>query len=105
LERTIFHELMHHYVTPAYAISAFRKKYEKEHPQVSSHLHVMALEKFALLKLGKTEELTFIDRLYRNNPPPANYKRAWEIVNDIEAHEAFIKELQLLRKKANSQSY
>lgn len=98
LSETIFHELMHHYVTPVYSTSELRRKYQKEHPQVLSHLHVMALEKFALLKLGKEEELKFLDQFYRNNPPPAHYKRAWEIVSDIEGHEAFVKELKLVRK-------
>jgi hypothetical protein len=58
----------------------------------------MAIEKFALMKLGKIEELKYLDYQYRNNPPPAYYKRAWEIVNDIEGHEPFIKELRSLRK-------
>jgi hypothetical protein len=94
----VFHELMHHYTYPVNARSALRRKYATEPPAVLSHLHVMALEKFALLKLGKADELKYLDYQYRNNPPPAHYKRAWEIVNEIEGHEAFIRELKLLRK-------
>jgi hypothetical protein len=94
----VFHELMHHYTYPVNAVSALRKKYAKEPPVVLSHLHVMAIEKFALSKLRKTEELKYLDYQYRNNPPPSYYKRAWEIVNDIEGYESFIKELKLLQK-------
>jgi hypothetical protein len=94
----VFHELMHHYVSPVFAVSALRKKYATEPPVTLYHLHVMALEKFALLKLGKADELKHLDYLYRTDPSPAYYKRAWEIVNDIEGYEVFIKELKLLRK-------
>ncbi|HEX5733984.1 MAG TPA: hypothetical protein VF131_14210 [Blastocatellia bacterium] len=94
----VFHELMHHYTQRVNASSALRKKYAKEPPVVLSHLHVMAIEKFVLLKLGRTEELKYLDYQYRNNPPPSFYKRAWEIVNDIEGYESFIKEMKLLQK-------
>ena len=94
----VFPELMHHYTQPVNASSALRKKYATEPPVVLSHLHVMAIEKFALLKLGRTEELKYLDYQYRNNPPPAYYKRAWEIVNDIEGYESFIREMKLLQK-------
>jgi len=92
----VFHELMHHYVSPVFASSALRKKYAVEPPVTLYHLHVMALEKFVLMKLGKTVELKHLDYLYRTDPPPSYYKRAWEIVNDIEGYEAFIKELKAL---------
>jgi hypothetical protein len=92
----VFHELMHHYVSPVHAVSALEKKYAHEPPVTLYHLHVMALEKLALLKLGKPDELKYLDGLYRTDPPPAFYKRAWEIVNDIEGYEAFIKELKAM---------
>jgi len=38
--------------------------------------------------------LKYLDQEYRTDPPPSHYKRAWEIVNDIEDYRAFIKELQ-----------
>jgi len=101
LSEAVFHELMHHYVSPVFATSALRKKYEKEPSVTLYHLHVMALERFALLKLGKTTELKYLDYLYRTDPAPSYYKRAWEIVNDIEGYEAFIKELKAI---ANVQS-
>lgn len=92
----VFHELMHHYVSPVLATSALRRKYAAEPPVVFVHLHVMALEQFALEKLGKTEELQYLDQEYRTDPPPSNYKRAWEIVHR-EGYQAFLAELKQLR--------
>jgi len=86
----IFHELMHHYVHPVMAQSALRKKYSAEAPVVLSHLHVMALEKFVLEKLGKRDELKFLEQEYQGEP---RYKRAWEIMN-VEGERAFIEELR-----------
>lgn len=93
LVETVYHELMHTYVRPVNAESALRRKYAGEPPAVLNHLHVMALEKWALLKLGKTEELKRVGLDYQTLLPPS-YKRAWAIVNDIEGHEAFIAELK-----------
>lgn len=90
---TLFHELMHTYVQPVNAVSALRKKYADESPICLNHLHVMALEKFVLLKLGKTEELKRIGADYQSTHPPP-YKRAWEIVNTIEGYQRFINELK-----------
>jgi hypothetical protein len=96
---TVYHELMHTYVRRVNANSVLRKKYAAEAPVVLNHLHVMALEKFALLKLGKTDELTRVGVDYETLLPPP-YKRAWEIVNDIEGHQAFVNELkQLVRPR------
>jgi len=90
----LFHELMHHYVSAIVAESSLRRKYTAEPPVVLNHLHVMALEKLVLLKLGKGSELRFLDEEYRTDPPPGNYRRAWEIVSGIEGYEAFIKDLR-----------
>jgi hypothetical protein len=90
----VFHELMHYYVEPVHAKSGVRKKYAAESPVVVNHLHVMALEKFALLRLGKVDELKYLEHLYETDPAPSYYKRAWQIVNDVEGYEAFIKELK-----------
>ena len=89
----VFHELMHHYVSPVMSGSTLRKKYAGESPVVFVHLHVMALEKFVLQKLGKSEELKFLEEEYVTDPPPSNYKRAWEIMN-AEGERAFIEELR-----------
>jgi len=90
----VFHELMHHYVSPLIVTSALRKKYATEPPVTLYHLHVMALEVFALLKLGKFKELDYLNHLYRTDPAPSYYKRAWQIVNDIEGYRAFVNELK-----------
>lgn len=93
----VFHELMHSYVSPVLPHSALIKKYQNEAPTTRYHLHVMAIEKMTLLRLNKIDDLKLIDRDYRNGPDPA-YKRAWEIVNDIEGYQPFIEELQALSK-------
>ena len=61
--------------------------------QVVNHLHVMALEAFALQRAGMTAEFKYLDASYRRPGGPADLKRAWEIVNDIEGPMALIKEL------------
>jgi hypothetical protein len=94
----VFHELMHSYVRPVYAHSALMNKYRDELPTTKYHLHVMAIEKMTLIKLNRPEELKTIDHDYRSGPDPA-YKRAWEIVNDIEGWKPFIDELKAASKK------
>ena len=95
----VFHELMHHYVEVVHDDSVLRKKYANEPPVVTNHLHVMALEKLALLRLGKSDEMKYLDQLYRTDPSPSYYKRAWEIVNDIEGYDVFVKELKAAPKR------
>jgi hypothetical protein len=92
----LFHELMHSYVTRVYASSALMKKYRDEPPTTKYHLHVMAIEKMTLLKLKRPDQLKVIDHDYRSGDPA--YKRAWEIVNDIEGCEPFINELKAMKK-------
>jgi hypothetical protein len=96
---SVYHELMHHYVRPVFDSSSLRQKYSSEPLQTQNHLHVMALERLALTKLGKETELKLLGEQYRTESPPT-YKRAWEIVNDIEGYEAFIKELKAVSKGA-----
>jgi hypothetical protein len=95
----VFHELMHTYVSPVFAHSALMAKYQNEASTTRYHLHVMAMEKMTLLKLNRRDDLKTIDQEYRNGTDPA-YKRAWEIVNDVENYQAFIEELKALRKPA-----
>jgi hypothetical protein len=96
LSETVFHELMHTYVRQINDVSALRKKYQTEPLVTLNHLHVMALEKFALTKLGEPERLKYLDQLINTVAPPT-YKRAWEIVN-VEGYEAFVAELKQLRQ-------
>jgi hypothetical protein len=93
----LFHEIMHTYTRQVYGRSPLREKYSSEPVGVLNHLHVLALEVLALRKNAMPDELKYIDALYRR-PEQADYKRAWELVNDIEGHEAFIKELQALKR-------
>ena len=72
-----------------------QKKYLSEAAVTRNHLHVMALERVTFAKIGLASELQFMDRDYRINSSP-EYKRAWEIVVDIEGERAFLKEFQLL---------
>jgi len=93
----VFHELMHTYVGRIYVTSALMKRYSGESTTTRYHLHVMALERAVLKKLGQPDHLAVIDHDYRSGPDPA-YRRAWEIVTDIEGEEPFIAELRGLTK-------
>jgi hypothetical protein len=88
----VYHELMHLYTRHVYDTSALRKKYSAEPVQTLNHIHVLALEKFALKKLGRSRELEFVDQRYRKMAPPT-YRRAWEIVN-AEGEDALLQELK-----------
>jgi hypothetical protein len=90
----VFHELMHTYTRKVNTVSVLRKKHAAESAATLNHLHVMALEHLVLTKMGKLDELKWLDRDYRTASSPA-YKRAWEIVNDIESVEAFVAELRM----------
>lgn len=94
---TVFHELMHTYQRPVFATSVLRKKYSSESETVMSHLHVMALEKLVLTKLSQPERLSQLHEFYNNHANHA-YRRAWQIVNDLEDYKHFIEELKLVRK-------
>jgi hypothetical protein len=89
----VFHELMHTYTRSVNVSSSLRKKHVSESALTLNHLHVLALEKLVLTKLGKLTELRWIDDLYRMRLS-AGYRRAWEIVNDVEGVEAFVSELK-----------
>jgi hypothetical protein len=94
---SVFHELMHHYTRPVFRVSALRRKYASDTEVVRDHLHVMALEVVVLTRLGKSEELAYLDRLYRDRKSsPPGYARAWQIVRD-EGPEAFLSEFALAR--------
>lgn len=90
--RLVFHELMHTYTEPVNGKSALQKKYASEGLHVALHLHVVALERFVLTKLGKKRELELLDEDYRKLAPPA-YRRAWEIIG-TEGVEPFMAELR-----------
>ena len=90
----LFHELLHTYVGYYTQIkSALLQKYEKEQTYVLTHLHLMAVMRCVYLKLGREQELAQIiarDSANENK----SYARAWQIVNEIEGHEALIAEIR-----------
>ena len=88
----VFHELLHTYVVDHLDKSKLWEKYKDEPGSVLSHLHLNALMKMAYLKLGREEELASI--VAKDTSIGPIYKRAWEIVNDLEGHEAFVAELK-----------
>ena len=90
----LYHELMHQYVHQVREVSTLRKKYANEGTATLSHLHVIALEKLVLSKLGKTEELTRVAHDYQTSPSP-QYRRAWQIVSD-DGYEPYVNELKQL---------
>lgn len=93
----LFHELMHHYVSALTGSSALKKKYASEPLVVLNHLHVIALEKMVLARLGETKELKLVEQEYLSSPSPG-YKRAWEIVSDL-GPDPFLQELKDATKK------
>jgi hypothetical protein len=60
------------------------------------------LEKLALTKLGRQADLEHLDRLYRTDPLPSFYKRAWEIV-EREGHETLVAELKAISRTTTNQ--
>jgi hypothetical protein len=89
----VYHELMHTYTRSVNVSSSLRKKHGSEAALTLNHLHVLALEKFVLTKMGKLTELSWLDDRYRTRLSPG-YRRAWEIVNDVEGVEGFVNELK-----------
>jgi hypothetical protein len=88
----VFHELLHTYVIGALGTSALLAKYQSEEPLVKAHLHLLAVMKMVYLKLDRAEHLQQIIEKDRALGNPG-YGRAWQIVNDLEGHEAFVQEL------------
>jgi len=91
----IFHDMMYLYTTPVRAVSQLRKNYASENPQTLNVLHVVAMEKLVLLKLGKFEELKAWEELNRTQRSAARV-RAWDIV-EKESYESFVNEFKLVK--------
>lgn len=90
----LFHELLHTYIGRYDRLgSKLIEKYSGEPLVVLTHLHLMALMKRAYLKLARSDQLREIVARDSASEDPA-YRRAWQIVNDIEGHEAFVGELR-----------
>jgi hypothetical protein len=90
----MFHELLHTYVIGVLppGKSVLLEKYQSEEPVVKNHLHLLAIMKLVYLKLDRAEQLQQIIEKDRALGSLA-YGRAWQIVNDLEGHEAFVHEL------------
>ena len=88
----VFHELLHTYVIGALGTSPLLGKYQSEEPLVKAHLHLLAVMKMVYLKLDRAEHLQQIIARDSANDNPG-YRRAWQIVNDLEGHDAFVQEL------------
>lgn len=90
----VTHELLHTWLVENFKWrSPLIEKYQAEESTVRNHLHLMAMQKYIYTELERADLLAMIDKQYRNIPSPA-YNRAWQIVSDIEGHEAFIAELK-----------
>jgi len=90
----VFHELLHTWVgenlpwpSPLY------EKYMNEPPVVRNHLHLMAVQQYVYLKMGRKDLSDWIDLFYSKMPFP-EYNRAWEIVTKIEGYQPFVDELK-----------
>jgi len=89
----VFHELLHTYIPYPLPGSKLMEKYKNEQPLVLTHLHLMAVMKHVYQRLGRQEQLQEIiawDSAAENTI----YRRGWQIVNDIEGHQAFVDELK-----------
>jgi len=91
----VFHELLHTYILGALrpGTSALLARYRSEEPTVKHHLHLLAVMKLVYLKLDRAAQLQQIIENDRKSDNPA-YGRAWQIVNDLEGHDAFVNELR-----------
>jgi hypothetical protein len=90
----VFHELLHTYIGRYNGLeSKLAEKYASEPLVVLTHLHLLALMKQVYLKLGRADQLREIVARDSASEDTA-YRRAWQIVNDIEGHEAFVSELK-----------
>ncbi len=89
------HQILHEFLSEHPANnSALLKQYQAEPERVRNHLHVFALQKAALLKLGKSDVLAEVIRLDGQLPGGA-YQRAWELVNLTDTEfERYIAELR-----------
>ena len=92
----LFHELLHIWLEENLDVagSALLEKYRYEHQYVLDHLHLMALQKMVYLNLRRFDILSEIDKGYRIFSLP-EYRRAWEIVTQIEGYETVLEDLRL----------
>ncbi len=89
----VFHELLHCWVDDNInGTSPLLTKYHNEHCEVRSHIHLMAIQKMVYTNINRPDIVEMLDQSYRHLCLPT-YRRAWEIVNDIEGCEAVINDI------------
>lgn len=90
----VFHELLHIWVDENLneKKSLILLKYCNEDSHILAHLHLMAIQKMVYLKINRPDLLEMLDDSYCNFSPPA-FRRAWEIVNDVEGYENVLSDL------------
>lgn len=89
----VFHEFLHNYVVENLRKpSPLLEKYKGEGFGVRAHLHLMALEKFVFLKLGRQDLLAWAEGFYKM--VGGDYARSWEIVTKSDDYLKFIDEMK-----------
>lgn len=91
---TVFHELLHIWLDDNFDEnkSCMLAKYHNENIHVLSHIHLMAIEKMVYLKINRPDIAAYIANSYCNFCSP-EYRRSWEIVNDVEGYETIIQDV------------
>ncbi len=87
----VFHELLHTWVDENLKNSILLKKYKDENASVRNHLHLMAIQQFVYLKLGRPDMVSKVEKNYKIIG--GTYARSWEIVQ-IEGYLTFMNEFQ-----------
>jgi hypothetical protein len=78
---TLFHELLHDFLQEhPVKNSALLAEHASESWRTRNHLHLLALQKAVLLKLGEDDALQDVIA-FDGQLPNASYKRAWALVN------------------------
>jgi hypothetical protein len=89
-----FHEILHRYLDDKIpSNSQLLEKYKGENETVLSHLHLFALQKAVYLRLKQDSILQKVIAKDQSLPN-GSYKRAWQIINDLENYQDFLRELQ-----------
>ena len=91
---TLLHELLHRFIAshPPRS-SALLEAHRAETQCIRDHLHLLALQKAVLLKLGDRDALEKVIEV-DSQLPGGCYKRAWALVNATEAeHARYVAEL------------
>lgn len=91
----VFHELLHTWVVEHLENSQLRIKYKSELPSVKNHMHLMAIQKFVYLNLGRPDLVAMLEANYARIG--GAYARSWEIVQ-AEGYETFLNEFPVTTK-------